>query len=88
MNIKIVADSSANLRSNEAQNLISVPLTLRTDEREFVDNAELNINEMIDYFAGYKGKSGSAFPSSQDWFDAFTNQYPQWQELIPSDTQN
>ena len=71
MNIKIVADSSANLRTNEDKNLISVPLTLRTDEREFVDDAALNIKEMIDYLASYKGKSGSACPSSQDWIDAF-----------------
>lgn len=71
MNIKIVADSSANLRTNEDKNLISVPLTLRTDEREFVDDAALNIEEMIDYLASYKGKSGSACPSSQDWIDAF-----------------
>ncbi|MBE5887564.1 MAG: DegV family protein [Lachnospiraceae bacterium] len=71
MNIKIVADSSANLRTNVEQNLISVPLTLRTDEREFVDDASLNIEEMTDYLANYKGKSGSACPSSQDWVDAF-----------------
>lgn len=33
-------------------------------------------------------KDWSFQQSGQDWFDAFTNQYPQWQELIPSDTQN
>jgi DegV family protein with EDD domain len=71
MNIKIVADSSANLRTLEDLSLVSVPLTLRTDEREFVDDASLNIEEMTDYLANYKGKSGSACPSSQDWFDAF-----------------
>lgn len=71
MNIRIVADSSANLRTIEEQSLISVPLTLRTDEREFVDDASLNIEEMTDYLASYKGKSGSACPSSQDWIDAF-----------------
>lgn len=71
MNIRIVADSSANLRTIEAENLISVPLTIRTDEKEFVDDASLDINAMTDYLAGYKGKSGSACPSSQDWYDAF-----------------
>ena len=71
MNIKIVADSSANLRTLEDNSLVSVPLTLRTDEREFVDDASLNIEEMTDYLANYKGKSGSACPSSQDWVDAF-----------------
>lgn len=71
MTIKIVADSSANLRSLEDNSLISVPLTLRTNEREFIDNDNLNVEEMINYLASYKGKSGSACPSSQDWVDAF-----------------
>lgn len=71
MNIKIVADSSANLRTLEDNSIVSVPLTIRTDEKEFVDDATLNIEEMTDYLAGYKGKSGSACPSSQDWVDAF-----------------
>ena len=71
MSIKIVADSSANLKTTSDNSLISVPLTLRTDEREFVDNESLDIKEMTDYLASYKGKSGSACPSSQDWVDAF-----------------
>lgn len=71
MNIKIVADSSANLSTTPDKSIISVPLTLRTDEREFVDNESLDIKEMTDYLASYKGKSGSACPSSQDWIEAF-----------------
>lgn len=71
MKIKIVADSSASLLSATDGSFVSVPLTVRTDEREFVDNADLDIKEMTDYLASYKGKSGSACPSSQDWVDAF-----------------
>ncbi len=71
MNIRIVADSSANLCTTPDHSIVSVPLTLRTDEREFVDNESLDIKEMTDYLASYKGKSGSACPSSQDWVDAF-----------------
>lgn len=71
MKMKIVADSSANLSTTPDRSIVSVPLTLRTDEREFVDNADLDIKEMTDYLASYKGKSGSACPSSQDWVDAF-----------------
>ena len=51
MSIKIVADSSANLNTTPDNSIISVPLTLRTDEREFVDNADLDIKEMTDYLA-------------------------------------
>ena len=71
MSMRIVADSSANLTTLADNSIISVPLTLRTDEREFVDNESLDIKEMTDYLAAYKGKSGSACPSSQDWVDAF-----------------
>lgn len=71
MNIRIVADSSANLSTLPDNSIISVPLTLRTDEREFVDNASLDVKEMTDYLASYKGKSGSACPSSQDYVEAF-----------------
>ena len=71
MKMRIVTDSSANLTTLSDNSIVSVPLTLRTDEREFVDNEALDIKEMTDYLATYKGKSGSACPSSQDWVDAF-----------------
>ncbi len=71
MKMRIVADSSASLTTTPDHSFVSVPLTLRTDEREFVDNENLDIKEMTDYLATYKGKSGSACPSSQDWVDAF-----------------
>lgn len=71
MKMKIVADSSASLLSSADGSFVSVPLTVRTDEREFIDNADLDIKEMTAYLASYKGKSGSACPSSQDWVDAF-----------------
>ncbi len=71
MNMKIVADSSANLCTTPDNSIVSVPLTLRTNEKEFVDNDSLNIKEMTDYLTSYKGKSGSACPSSQDWIEAF-----------------
>lgn len=71
MKIRIVTDSSANLCTTPDNSIVSVPLTLRTIEREFVDDAALDIKEMTDYLSSYKGKSGSACPSSQDWIDAF-----------------
>lgn len=71
MSIKIVADSSANLSTLSDNSIVSVPLTLRTNEREFVDDASLDIKEMTNYLASYKGKSGSACPSSQDYVEAF-----------------
>lgn len=69
--MKILADSSANLISSADGKIVSVPLTIRTDAKEFVDNAALDVKEMIDHLASYKGKSGTACPSSQDWYDSF-----------------
>lgn len=72
MNFKIVSDSAADLMVfNSAVPFVSVPLTIRTNEREFVDNAELNIKEMLDYLEKFKGKSGSACPNVATWKNAF-----------------
>ena len=71
MSVKIVADSSANLYTLDGVDFECAPLTIRTDEREFVDNASLNIEEMVTYLAKYKGKSGSACPGVGDWLEVF-----------------
>ena len=71
MSVKIVADSSANLYTLDGVDFECAPLTIRTDEREFVDNESLNIEEMVSYLAKYKGKSGSACPGVGDWLDVF-----------------
>ena len=65
---RIVADSSCNVTD---ERYVSVPLTIGTDERQFRDDADFNINEMVEYLAGYSGRSGSACPGSEDWIRAF-----------------
>ncbi len=65
---RIVADSSSNIKNGK---FVSVPLKVSTDEREFVDNEDLNIHEMVEYLQNYKGRSGSACPSREDWLEAF-----------------
>ena len=71
MNMKIVADSSANLLVFEGAPYASVPLKIVTAEREFVDDASLNTGDMLSYIEGYKGKSGTACPSVGEWVEAF-----------------
>ncbi len=71
MKMKIVADSSADLLKIDGVDYQSVPLTLRTAEREFVDDEKNNVYEMVEYLSHYKGKSGSACPGTQDWLDSF-----------------
>ena len=53
---KIVADSSANLMELKTVAFDVAPMKIITAEREFVDNRELDINEMIRFFMSYKGR--------------------------------
>ena len=69
--IKIVADSSGDLHSLGGFPFASAPLKIIAGEREWVDNAELKVEEMVEYLLKYKGKSGSACPSPSDWLEAF-----------------
>lgn len=69
--IKIVADSSANLMKLESVSFDVAPLKISTAEREFVDNAQLDLEAMIDYFSTYKEKSQTSCPNPDDWLSAF-----------------
>lgn len=68
---KIVADSSANLLSLKHLDFSSAPLKVITAEKEFVDDAALDVSTMLDYFSQYKGKSKTSCPSPGDWIEAF-----------------
>lgn len=71
MIFRIVADSSADLVTAEDRSVISVPMKIMTDNKEYVDDESLDIKEMTDDLASYHGKSGSACPGVGDWLDAF-----------------
>jgi len=69
--IKIVADSSANLLTGDKTPFAVAPLKVITADREFVDDARLNVNRMIHWFSSYKGKSKTSCPNPADWLEAF-----------------
>lgn len=71
MKFKIVADSSADLLTISDVSFVNVPLTIKTSEKEYIDNEDLNITEMLDDLAKYSGKSGTACPNYSDWKNAF-----------------
>lgn len=71
MNVKIAADSSANLLTFAGIPYASVPLKIVAGDQEFVDDAALNTGDMLAYLEGYPGKSGTACPSVGDWLEAF-----------------
>ena len=69
--MKIVADSSANIISLDGASFASAPLKVITYSCEFVDDAKTSVNDMIEYFETYKGRSKTSCPNTVDWLDAF-----------------
>ncbi|PCS00215.1 DegV family protein [Lactococcus fujiensis] len=71
MKFKIIADSSADLNKLEGVPFTSAPLKINTAEKEYVDDANLNVEKMVDELQNYKGKSRTACPSPAEWENAF-----------------
>ena len=71
MNMKIVADSSANLLTFEGIPYASVPLRIIAGTHEFVDDASLDTGDMLTLLEAYPGKSGTACPGVGQWLEAF-----------------
>lgn len=71
MKYKIVADSSSNILELSEVEYSSVPLKIIAGEKEYVDDKDLNIEDMIEYLANYKGKSGTSCPNVYEWMEAF-----------------
>ena len=69
--LKIIADSSADILSLNDIDFTSVPLKIMTDKREFIDNEDLSVSEMVDFLDHYKGKSKSSCPNADEWLSAF-----------------
>ena len=69
--MKIVSDSSSDVLSLSGAAFASAPLKIIADEREFTDNAQLDVAEMANFFDSYKGRSHTSCPNPHDWLDAF-----------------
>lgn len=71
MKIKIVGDSASNLYSLSGVDYECAPLRIVTDDKEYVDTVQLDIQGMVDELRTYKGKSGTACPGVGDYLAAF-----------------
>ncbi len=71
MQIKIVADSSSNLRSVPGVDFAAVPLKIVNDQREYTDAPQLDVASMVAELAAYQGKTGTSCPNVGDWLEAF-----------------
>lgn len=68
---RIVADSSCDLLTLDGADFVSVPLSIRTDDEEFYDDANLDVDAMVSTLRDTKGRSYSACPNIADWESAF-----------------
>ncbi len=71
MKIKIIADSSSDIFELDGIEFQSAPLTISTDERSFVDDENINLDDMLNYLANYHGRSFTACPNAHDWLRAY-----------------
>ena len=69
--IKIVADSSADILTLDSLDFAVAPLKIITNEQEFIDDAALDVDSMVQWFDSYKGKSKTSCPNPSDWLEAF-----------------
>ena len=71
MDYKIVMDSAGDLMEMEGAEFSNVPLKILAGDREFVDDATTDVEEMVDYMSTYVGKSSTACPSAGEYLEAF-----------------
>lgn len=77
MKWKIVTDSSSDLKTNELAtdgiDFSVVPLKIVVGETEFVDDDNINTEQMLNSMSEYKGASTSACPSVGEFVDAYNS---------------
>lgn len=71
MRYQIVSDSSSNVFGIEGINYTTVPMKIIAGEKEYIDNAALDVRSMVNDLKAHKGKSGSSCPNAQEWLEAF-----------------
>ena len=71
MKYKIVADSSSSVMELEGVPYTSVPLKIISEEKEYVDDANLNVFEMLEDFKRVSGPVTTSCPNVYEWKEAF-----------------
>ncbi|MBE6603574.1 MAG: DegV family EDD domain-containing protein [Ruminococcaceae bacterium] len=73
MNFKIVSDSSSNILSFAGVPYTAVPLKIITNEREYVDDATLDVAGMVKDLRTVKGRTGTSCPNIYEWKTAMAD---------------
>lgn len=69
--IKIVADSSADMLDLEGVPFAAAPLKIITAQKEYVDDRDLDVLEMATFLQNYKGRSSTSCPNASDYLECF-----------------
>lgn len=77
--IKIVVDSSCDIsdirlvydKNNQLVQFAKAALTIRVGEKEYRDDENLDVRQMMDAMEAYEGVTSSACPSPGEWQDCF-----------------
>ncbi|MBR7182122.1 MAG: DegV family protein [Clostridia bacterium] len=71
MNMKIVADSSANIFVLEGVAFASVPLKIQTGRGEYVDDASVDLDALLQDLRTTKVRTQTSCPNAFEWQSAF-----------------
>jgi DegV family protein with EDD domain len=69
--MKIVSDSASNITMLEGIDFESVSIRVLTDLKEYVDDSEAGVAQMVEELSVYKGKSRTSCPAPGDYIEAF-----------------
>jgi len=68
---RIIMDSAGDLQELEGAAFASVPLTIQTEQKEFVDNETTDVGRMVNFLQQYKGRASTACPGIGDFLEKF-----------------
>lgn len=69
-NIKLIIDSSSNMKSDPDHNVEVVPLTISFGGKDYIDDQNLNIREFLNDMNQNQGAGKTTCPSIQAWLNA------------------
>lgn len=71
MRTRIIGDSSCDILEMQDLEFVSVPLTISTDEKSFIDDKNIDVDAMLDYLASYRSRSFTSCPNIDEWLESF-----------------
>lgn len=69
----IISDSSSNIITMEDAEYTSVPLKIISESKEYVDDASLDVEAMVNYMGQSKERFTTSCPNAYDWAEAFAD---------------